>query len=522
MDHITANPKERRDPLRHPWSKCITVGRAYELLRADLQQHLRFLKKELDFTYIRFHASFHDDVGVVQRDSDGGLRFRWTQLDHIYDFLVDAGFDPIVEINPMPQALASGEQKMFWYGMNVTPPASYDEWEQFIGAWVAHIVERYGLDCVRRWYFEVWNEPDLSGFWSSTMEEYYRLYASCARVIKGFDSGLRVGGPATAGAIDQVLPFARWCRENNVPVNFLSYHNYPQNEVGAYPEQSESPHRPGMFFVDRVRETKRRLQDEGYGDLPLFMTEWNTQAQNTDWQARWVGNEHVNDLFSGAAVCHLAHGCDEALDMMGFWVASDVFEEGGPQLEPYGNRYQYYGMLSVDGTPKASYHAFSFLNRLRGPRYALTLPDNLPVTRGVVVTDERSVTRALVWNCAFPTDEATEWTLSVSLPVPRTASARSQLRLTIATVREGQGSAWEFWKAMGAPPTLTQTEHKALAARALPAWSSVMMPVTDGKVTLELALKPNEFAFVELGGDVEGAAADHSAAMQALNQQLMT
>lgn len=523
MDQIIANPNERRDPLRHPWSKCISVGRAYELLRADLQDHLRFLKRELGFTHIRFHASFHDDVNVVQRAADGTLTYRWTQLDHIYDFLVETGFEPVVEINPMPKALASGEKTMFWYGMNVTPPASYDEWEAFIRAWVTHITERYGADRVRRWYFEVWNEPDLHGsFWTGTMEEYYRLYASCARVLKSFDPKLRVGGPATAAAIDQVLPFAKWCRENNVPVDFLSYHNYPQNEVGAYPSAAESSHRPGMYFVDRVRETKRRLQDEGFGTLPLFMTEWNTQAQNPDWKAKWVGNEHVNDLFSGAAVCHLAHGCDAALDMMGFWVASDVFEEGGPQLEPYGSRYQYYGMLTVDGLPKASYHAFSFLGRLRGPRYALTLPDHSPETHGAVVTDELSATRALVWNCAFPTGDARSWDLSLSLPVPPPLSGYNEIRLTTATVRAGQGSAWEFWKAMGAPATLTRTEQQALAARSTPAWTSRMMSVTDGSVTVELSLRPNEFAFLELGGDPAGSDATHSEALQRLNEDLMT
>lgn len=67
------------------------------------------LKKEFGYRFIRFHGSFHDDVAVVHKQPSGEIVYRWTQLDHIYDFLVESGFDPIVELNPMPSALASGD-----------------------------------------------------------------------------------------------------------------------------------------------------------------------------------------------------------------------------------------------------------------------------------------------------------------------------------------------------------------------------------------------------------------------------
>ncbi|MGC9452748.1 MAG: GH39 family glycosyl hydrolase [Oceanipulchritudo sp.] len=95
---ITISAKPNLSPLKHPWSKCITVGRAYELLRADAREHLLCLQREFDYRFIRFHASFHDDVAVVHKLPDGEIVYRWTQLDHIYDFLVEAGFDPIVEL----------------------------------------------------------------------------------------------------------------------------------------------------------------------------------------------------------------------------------------------------------------------------------------------------------------------------------------------------------------------------------------------------------------------------------------
>src|SRR4028119_553704 len=187
-------------PLRKPWKRGIAVGRAYELLRTDTIQHLQYLQREIGYEYCRFHALFHDDMGVVTRDAEGRLHFRWHHIDKVYDALLQLGMRPFVELNAGPAALASGSQKMFFYGINVTPPASYEEWGELVESFARHCVERYGLEEVRRWYFEVWNEPNLSGFWSGTQAEYWQLYEASARALKRVDARLPVGGPASSKA----------------------------------------------------------------------------------------------------------------------------------------------------------------------------------------------------------------------------------------------------------------------------------------------------------------------------------
>ena len=507
-------------PLKHPWSRCITVGRAYELLRADLQEHLRELRRDFGYRHIRFHASFHDDVKVVQKLPNGEIVYRWTQLDHIYDFLVEAGFDPIVEINPMPAVLASGEKTMFWYKMNATPPAEMKEWERFMRAYILHTVERYGIERVRNWKFEVWNEPDLHGqFWTGDQQAYFDLYAACARVLKEVDPCLEVGGPATAGWT-WALDLAAWCREKVVPLDFISYHCYPQNEACTYHGAEDCPYVPGMFFIQQVKRAKQELREAGFGDLPILMTEWNSLAASGEGKARWVGNETINNLFAGAAVCHLVTGCDEDLDIMGWWVASDVFEEGGPQVEPYSRRYQHYGMLTIDGLPKSSYHAFRFLNRLRGKRYEVHPGGKADRHLGCIVTDELAATRCLVWNTVFPDMEGADWTFTLPIPVSKSHVDAPSVRVTVAHVKEGRGSAWEFWIEMGEPAVLTRIEQEALAVRALPDCSSRMMKVVNGAVEVSLTLKPNEFALIELGGAPEGGGIEHTAEEKALDAAL--
>jgi beta-xylosidase len=221
-------------PLRMPWKNCIAVGRAYELLRQDLLEHLAKVQREISFRYCRFHGIFHDDMEVVVRRPDGTLAFQWHQVDKIYDALLALGLRPFVEFGAMPRALASGEQTIFHWKMNVTPPKSYAEWGQLVGAMVAHLVDRYGLEEVRQWYFEVWNEPNLSGFWSGTQEEYWKLYDAAAEAVKSVDRQLRIGGPASSKA-SWIEDMIGHCHQDRTPLDFVSTHLYPQDEYVDYP-----------------------------------------------------------------------------------------------------------------------------------------------------------------------------------------------------------------------------------------------------------------------------------------------
>jgi len=274
-------------------------------------------------------------------------------------------------------------------------------------------------------------------------------------------------------------------------------------------------------MVQAMKTAKKNLAAEGFGDLPIFITEWNTQSQDEDKQIKWSGNESVSTLFAGAAVCHFATASDEDVDMFGWWVASDVFEEGGPQVEPYGRGFQYYGLLTVDGVPKSSCHAFRFLNRMRGPRYDVATGNQRSPLQNLLVTDERVLTRCLIWNCVFPFEDERTWEGTLELPVPAILASEQQVRVIIQKVVKAQGSAYEFWQAMGRPANLTRAEQEVIAARAQPACSAAMFKVENGKIQLPFKLLPNEFAFIEVGGEPAADVALCSAEQATLNVQLM-
>ena len=208
------------------FKECIGAGRANEGLRADWQQQLAYVKKECGFKYIRMHGLLTDDMGVYKEDSKGNPEYNYMYVDVLFDFLHSIGMKPFVELGFMPGALASGPQTIFWWRGNVTPPKDYEKWAALIKNLTEHFTERYGADEVKTWYFEVWNEPNLSpGFWSGTQEEYFKLYKYSVNAIKSVNSAYRVGGPGTAGAAwePEMIDF---CTKNNLPLDFISTHSY--------------------------------------------------------------------------------------------------------------------------------------------------------------------------------------------------------------------------------------------------------------------------------------------------------
>jgi len=106
---------------------------------------------------------------------------------------------PLVELSFMPSLLASGNQTWSHYEANVTPPTSYSQWADLIGAFIKHLIQRYGLQEILTWSFEVWNEPNCCPvtFWSGGESEYFKLFEYTSRAAKAVHPGIRVGGPAT-------------------------------------------------------------------------------------------------------------------------------------------------------------------------------------------------------------------------------------------------------------------------------------------------------------------------------------
>jgi len=510
---ITITENNKQETLNMPWRNCIAVGRAHNLLRADCLEHLAIAQQVMGYKYCRFHAIFDDDMAVVVRNKDNSLTFQWHQVDKVYDALLKMGIRPFVEINPMPTALASGTQTMFSYKMNVTPPKSYSEWSYFMEEFVKHLISRYGLNEVRQWYFEVWNEPNLGAFFSGTQAEYFKLYATTAFALKKVDCGLRVGGPASSNG-KWVTDMINYCTNNKVPLDFVSTHLYAQDEQINYPNRKGSPYPIGDYFAAQVKGVQQEVKNSVRPDLELHYTEWNTQAAKDSASVTWGDNIFVDNLFAASFIVRNCLELDKTVSSFTYWVISDIFDEGAIPHAPFSCTY---GMMTIHGIPKASYNAFALLRKMEGykmdvskmeiadikstrkskTKIAIAPNENVSVNgTGIYAVNELGTIKMLLWNQNFVeiTNNPT-WKGSISIPF---LDVSAKYTTVSSTISAGAGSPWESWQQMGAPQNPTNLQLELLRTHANPAMVFEKTTIVNGKFTLDFTLNAGEVKYIEI------------------------
>ena len=228
------------------------------------------------------HGLFCDDMGVFSM-SNGKPEYNWQYIDELYDFLQRIGMKPFVELGFMPGALASGNKTIFWWRGNVTKPWDMKVWSDFIRAFVTHLRERYGDAEVRTWYFEVWNEPNLDGFFAGTQQDYFDLYAATAKAIKDVSPDYKVGGPATAGC-GWVPELIQYCKKNNTPLDFIATHTYGVDQ-GFLDEKGNSgtvlsPNKESIY--GDVKRVRQQIAESAMPKLELHFTEWSSSYTPAD------------------------------------------------------------------------------------------------------------------------------------------------------------------------------------------------------------------------------------------------
>jgi xylan 1,4-beta-xylosidase len=336
-------------PIERPWRPMIGSEHLSQLedgagpggrpIGAEFSEALRMAHDELGVEAVRAHAILDDDLGTY-REVDGEPVLDFAGIDRVYDHVLDLGLRPIVELSFMPRDLASDPSKtVFDYGAIVSPPKDWDRWAALVRGLTAHLVDRFGLDEVRRWAFEVWNEANLEVFWSGTRDEYLRLYDVSAAAVKSVDPRLVVGGPASAAGkwVDELLAH---CRATGSLIDFVSTHTY------------------GNAPLDLRPITARH----GFAGLPQWWTEWGAHAT------------HFNPVHDSPwSAAYLVRGMASAMgrtEAVAYWTISDHFEElGRPPKLLHGG----FGLLSVGNLRKPRWWGLWALEQLLPERLATSL-----------------------------------------------------------------------------------------------------------------------------------------------------
>ena len=460
--------------LDHFWEHTIGSGHATLALRADWQQQLTRCNRELGFRHVRFHGILSDDMGTLV-DEEDELVYSFFNADQVWDFLLSIGMKPFVELSFMPTALSSGSDIVFHYKANVTPPKDYKKWETFIKKLVEHWVHRYGINEVRQWFFEVWNEPNISAFWKETQAEYFKLYDHTARAIKKIDKKLKVGGPATADNA-WVKEFVEYCKNKNVPADFISTHHYPTDAFG----------KPGDDTITQLSDSKRSvLQKEAKkvkkqaNGKPVYYTEWCTSSNPFD------------DLHDRPyAACFIIKTVIEAngiVEGYSYWTFSDIFEENYFSSIPFHGGF---GLMNIYGIPKPSYRAYELLHRLGNELLKLT---GKHPTVDVWVVRKKDTINIMITNWALPRHGIK--TELVKIQLDKTKKVKASF---VERIDESHANARKAWEDMGSPKSLTP--HQVATLELSSALVEEPLPVEQekGSVVIEVTVPPQGVAYVTL------------------------
>ena len=453
-------------PLPHFWETIFGSGRANLSLREGYRKDLSEVHDQVGLRYVRFHAILHDENGVYDEDEKGQPVYNFTYVDQIYDGLLARGVRPFLEISFMPKKLAANKDAIhpFWYKQNVSPPKDYAKWDGLMRAFAQHLVDRYGIDEVSQWYFEVWNEPNID-FWAGNPKQstYFELYDHTARDLKSVSPRLRVGGPATAAA-HWIPEFVAHVSQQHVPIDFISTHGYADDSVeDMFGTHEDIPMRDRVCRA--IQMVHGQIAKSAMPSLPLFWTEWNVPSYG-DLNAR-------DNWYVGAALAKDVHDCDGFVNEMSYWTFDDVFEEGGvPQDAFHGG----FGLIAVGGIKKPSFYGFSLLHQL-GDERLVNKADDLIVTRR---KDGTLVIAA--WNLVDLDHAERGSAKTVRLDIDGIGENRSA---TIQRTDAEHGNPLPLYRSMGSPQYPTQAQITKLnQASALVAPETVKLKGRSLDITL--------------------------------------
>ncbi|MFG2006099.1 hypothetical protein ACGFNU_43805 [Spirillospora sp. NPDC048911] len=459
--HVAVDLTRPTSPFPHTWERVAAGDWAKQALRRDYQDQLFESHDELGIQSLRFHGVLNTSMSTYFPKVNGRPRnpalsdddYSFFNTFQVYDALVERGMHPFVELSSMPASLQAAPPpfSVLLYDFNQMEPGDYARWGKVVGDFARHMVDRYGLREVRRWPFEVWNEPNLFVFFNGDQQAYFKLYRYAAEAIKNVDASLLVGGPATsAGQISFGPPrvpgvqyyreFMQWATSNDVPVDFGSAHGY-ETDIGTGPKG------PSSFFKQNRADTP--------DGLPLYITETNVSSD--------LGDTMLDTSAAAASFLRTIIESTGVADALAFWTFTDVYEEMGQGDKPFHGGF---GLQTIHGVKKPAYRLLQILHGL-GDRRAMMTLSGLPATvGGVAVTGgRRGGVDLLFYNHALATGDGSDpkpaqpatFTVAVS-------GLSGGSRARIQRIDDDHANPRRAWTELGSPEYPTRRQLRRIAA----------------------------------------------------------
>lgn len=522
------------------WQFSVGGCHAALALRSDYTRQLKFIHDELGMRYMRMHGIFNDDMHTLTNLKQilpfpDGERFKertFYRCGQVYDNILACGMKPFVELSFMPAALSENpEHGEAFYGSIFTLPKDFDEWADYIKAFIRYLIHRYTAVEVENWYFEVWNEPDLKGmFFSGTQQDYFKLYEVTARAIKSVNKKLRVGGPSTSGS-KWISSFVNFCKQNNVPIDFVSTHQYAGDPFIGIKDKG------GPDIVEaKAEQSVEEVADESHGDiraifssmnlfaglahdttildamrhvfgdptetqdmpnntfrvnssivkqqaagLPLFYTEWNLNA---------IFTASTNDTRKVATYdVKTALDVENNLTGSSIWCFSDIFEE----LHQFPQEFHGgFGMQTIHGIPKPLFYALKMLAKAGDER--IDLGENATDGEiGIAAFKSDNETQVLLFRQKMKNLELPKEPAIVSIEQPKAPKA-----VILERIDEDHCNPLKIWQEQGCPEELNQVEVAQIIKQSAMIEEELPYDYSGGCVSFIVELGVNDIYFIRI------------------------
>ncbi|GGH07686.1 GH39 family glycosyl hydrolase [Silvibacterium dinghuense] len=463
-------------------------------------------------------------TNVYREDAGGRPIYDFTLLDGIFDAYKAAGVRPMVELGFMPRDLAANLPDRTQYqvhypqstisGASNNPPRDYNKWRELVRVVVAHLVERYGRDTVRQWYFEVWNEPDID-YWHASPEDYWKLYDYAVAGVRAALPEARVGGPAsTSPRSDKANAFLRnflthvatgrsAATGSSIPLDFISFH------VKGQPQIVDGQVRMGLDKelkdVDRGFATVASFAR--FHNLPIILSEADPEGCAACSSKVNPANDYRNGTlypaYTAAAYKALFALQDKyRVNLIAMLSWSFEFE----------NRDYFEGFrsLSTNGIDEPILNLFRMVALMKDQRVSVHSDGAIPLDElmasgaGAASDIDAFATRAaneaaiLLWN--YRDAEAQDTSAPVTLTVTDLPPAAKRVLVKQYRIDTSHSNAYTTWKKMGSPQHPTSEQYAQLLDRAglellgSPTWQDVH----DGQIEIKTELPGESIALVQV------------------------
>lgn len=477
------------------WNDMINVGSAEDLLKSEIREHVIILKESLNFKYVRFWSPFSKQL-LIDVHSETGV-YNFSRLDSIFDFLLEIGLKPHVEIGMKPKRLHEGVDKPLIFERIDDSYPGEEKWKAFLTAWISHLLHRYGRAEISDWRIELWFR-ERSHYTVEDIEDYFDLFDMTCETIHSLCDEIKIGGNGfrfDQFIVLQDLKFIeRWAKRKYFP-DFITglYFAY---ERGVYEDDKFAKRITDNEGVLNAITKFKELIPESKKDIPFYLSEWNLTVSDRNY---------INDTcFKGAYIVK------NLIDIYGLCDSAALFQGSDRFSDYYDSAEMLYGgtgVLTKDGIFKPAAFAFEFFNRLHS--YFLCKNSNCLATTdghdsyGIICHNQKKLNYNYYFSSENEIDKANIWKYfedrdSRDIKLTLTDVKDGIYQMKTYSINEQNGGVLDIWGELNYENDLTRNDIKYFQRACSPKLKIQKIEVKDGKLDVDVTLSANEIAFVRL------------------------